>query len=342
MCLLPTLLTTVVLFGGATGAALAQEQQQQQQPLRDENRDVEIHRLHDANAQRDANAARDFYSRVVTGATTGEHRKGAYLGVATSPPTPILREQLKLSEGMGLVVEFVDKESPAEKAGIRRYDVLTKLEDQLLVNAEQLAVLVRSKKPGDDVELTLIRGGTPSQLKAKLVERELAPLEDAMFFRGPAGGGPDGRAFLDWQVRQMPPELREWWRSHPPGKHKDAHGDADPHRDAHGDAADTHGQAKAGARAGAGQSVTSWSDNEHTLTVTTESGKPGRHLVAKDRNGAVLFDGDLDAPGARDKLPTILKGKLEKMEAAGVKPPKAPEPNVEENHLLPTDDANGI
>jgi hypothetical protein len=217
---------------------------------------------------------------------------------------------------MGLVVEFVDKDSPAEKAGLKRYDVLSKLQDQLLVNAEQLAVLVRSRKPGDEVELTVIRGGAPTQLKAKLIERDLAPLEDAFFFRS-SGGGPEGHGVLDLQVRQMPPEIRDWWVRHQPDLHQA------PDADAHGETA-AHGEARAEASARNGQSVTSWSDSEHTLTVTIESNKPGRHLVAKDRNGTVLFDGDLDAPGAREKLPTIVRDKLEKMDAAGVKPPKPP------------------
>ena len=54
--------------------------------------------------------------------------------------------------------------------------------------------------------------------------------------------------------------------------------------------------------------------------------------------------GPLDAPGGRDKLPAVVKQKLEKMEAAGVKPPKAPEPNnaTDGDELLPTDDADGV
>jgi hypothetical protein len=181
----------------------------------------------------------------------------------------------------------------------------------------------------------VIRGGAPAQLKAKLVEHDLSPLEDAFFYRN---GGPEGRAFFDWQVRQMPPELRDWWTIHQPGARKapqaDGHGDAEAH------GGDVHADAHAAARNG--QSVTTWTDGEHTLTVTTEAEKPGRHLVAKDKNDAVLFDGDLDAPGARDKLPTIVKDKLEKMEAAGVKPPKAAGPSGASGNLLPADDHDGI
>jgi hypothetical protein len=339
MRLLPTVLSTAVFFGGAAvSAALAQDPPSSQPPATEKRDQTEKHDV-EVNKQRDANAPRDARVRIFTRARSEQQRKGAFLGVGTSPPTPILREQLKLSEGMGLVVEVVEKDSPAEQAGIKRYDVLTKLEDQLLVNAEQLAVLVRSRKPGDEVELTVVRGGSPTQVKAKLIERELTPLEDAGFFFH--GAGPDGRGILDWQVRQMPPEVRQWWVDHRPdkGKAPGAEGHADA--EAHG-SAEAHGDARAEARARNGQSVTSWTDGEYTLTVSIESNKPGRHLVAKDRHGTVLFDGDVDAAGALDRLPTIVKEKLKKMEAAGVKPPKAPEPSEETGHLLPTDDANGV
>src|SRR5579862_3142527 len=46
-----------------------------------------------------------------------EHQKGAYLGVSSSPAPPVVRKQLGLPEGMGLVVDIVMPESPAATAG---------------------------------------------------------------------------------------------------------------------------------------------------------------------------------------------------------------------------------
>src|SRR5258708_1330287 len=79
----------------------------------------------------------------------GKTEKAAFLGVSGSPVMPALREQLKLPKGVGLIVEHVEPKSPAEAAGIKQYDVLHKIGDQLLVNAHQLAVLVRMHKPGE-------------------------------------------------------------------------------------------------------------------------------------------------------------------------------------------------
>ena len=115
--------------------------------------------------------------------------KAAFLGVATSPAPVIVREQLNLPRGVGLVVDFVEKDSPAEAAGIKVNDVLQKLDDQLLINGQQLAVLVRTKKPGDTVKLTVIHAAKAQEVPVKLVEKEVAALED---LADPSAGGNAG------------------------------------------------------------------------------------------------------------------------------------------------------
>jgi len=99
--------------------------------------------------------------------------KVAYLGVATSYVTETLRDQLGLPPGMGLVVELVGPDSPAAQAGLRRHDLLVRLDDQRLVNLPQLAVLVRMHQPGDKVTLTLLRGGEELKVPVTLGETVL-------------------------------------------------------------------------------------------------------------------------------------------------------------------------
>lgn len=95
-------------------------------------------------------------------------RSSTYLGVAVSSATPALRAQLGLPAETGLVVDEVMSDSPAQKGGVQQYDVLQKLDDQILVDPNQLAVLVRMHKPGDSVELSLIRHGQPTSIKIAL------------------------------------------------------------------------------------------------------------------------------------------------------------------------------
>ncbi|MCX7887797.1 MAG: PDZ domain-containing protein, partial [Verrucomicrobiae bacterium] len=94
----------------------------------------------------------------------------AYLGVTTAPVGETLAAHLKLPPGVGLLVEYVDPNSPAAKV-LARNDVLHKLGDQLLVNHEQLRTLLRAYKPGDTVTLTVIRNGESREVKVQLAER---------------------------------------------------------------------------------------------------------------------------------------------------------------------------
>lgn len=128
--------------------------------------------------QRDANDVARKADQLQGLKWSGDHEreKGAFLGISGGPVTDALREQLKLPRGVGLVVEHVQPKSAADQAGVRRFDVLQKLDDQLIINAHQLAVLVRMHEPGEEVKLTVIRGGERKELTAKLTEADLEPL----------------------------------------------------------------------------------------------------------------------------------------------------------------------
>ncbi|MGE5611259.1 MAG: S1C family serine protease [Bacillota bacterium] len=136
-------------------------------------------------ARRFAFADNDMKPMLVGVNLNAKLEKGTFLGISTSPVPQVLRQQLKLQNGVGLVVDHVDSGSPAEAAGIKRYDVLQKLNDQLLVNAQQLSVLIRSFKPGEEVTLSLIREGKPTTLTAKLAEKDLPPLDAENPWPGP-------------------------------------------------------------------------------------------------------------------------------------------------------------
>jgi hypothetical protein len=96
---------------------------------------------------------------------------GVFLGVGVSESSPVLSHQLKLQPGVGLVVDVVQPNSPAAQAGVQQYDLLEKMDDQLLVNLPQLMTLVRMHKAGDSVKLSLIREGNRQQVTVQLAER---------------------------------------------------------------------------------------------------------------------------------------------------------------------------
>ncbi len=91
-----------------------------------------------------------------------------WLGIAADEVGADLRAQLPLAEGEGVIVRHVEEDSPAAKAGIQANDILTKLDDQILVNGGQLGQLVRMHKDGDTVTLAGLRKGQALTFQATL------------------------------------------------------------------------------------------------------------------------------------------------------------------------------
>ena len=85
-------------------------------------------------------------------ATSPKSPKKAYLGVYTAELRQSVSHQLDLPPNLHLSVEQVAEGSPAHKAGIQQFDILLRLDDQILVNPDQLKYLVHSKNPDDRVE----------------------------------------------------------------------------------------------------------------------------------------------------------------------------------------------
>jgi len=260
--------------------------------------------------------------------------KVAYLGVVISPVSSTLGRQLNLPEGTGLVVDFVAEGTAAEKAGITQHDILTRLDDQILVNVPQLVVLVRLKDPGDKVALTLIREGKPRQVTAKLGETErpadaetqafpmqniaLAPLDGTYPSR--SAGGP-----ASWVLGQLAlesPSANARWVD---GEHDLAVTFA-RRLDATLTAARLGEQMARlkGALARHRQTlpethptIRQLRDQIDTLRAEMEACSRqfarSRHLVAKDRLGNVLFEGFIDTDEQLKAVPEAIRAKVKSM-----------------------------
>lgn len=99
-------------------------------------------------------------------AKPGEVAQGpGWLGFNLSKPDETTRAHLPdLPVGMGFTVQSVEAKGPAALAGLLPLDVIWKFGDQFLVNESQLTVLLRQKRPGDTVNLSLFRSGRPLEL----------------------------------------------------------------------------------------------------------------------------------------------------------------------------------
>jgi hypothetical protein len=96
-----------------------------------------------------------------------------WLGVETSSIPRVVSEQLGLAKGFGLVVDYVVPDGPAAAAGVQPNDILKMFNDQILMEPDQLAKLVRSYPEGTNVTLTILRKNAEQKVTVKLGKHEV-------------------------------------------------------------------------------------------------------------------------------------------------------------------------
>jgi acetylornithine deacetylase/succinyl-diaminopimelate desuccinylase-like protein len=74
-------------------------------------------------------------------------------------------------QGEGVRVDGVVKDSPAEKAGVKKGDILKRLQGKIVKDLGDLSAALGGLQPGDVVEIELLRNKEIQKLKAKVVSR---------------------------------------------------------------------------------------------------------------------------------------------------------------------------
>jgi serine protease Do len=77
--------------------------------------------------------------------------------------------------GAGVRVASVEKETGAEKAGLRRGDIILKVDERELSGMMDMRNLITGKKPGERILLTILRNGTETTLDVLLGNRKPYP-----------------------------------------------------------------------------------------------------------------------------------------------------------------------
>ncbi|MBR4826832.1 MAG: trypsin-like peptidase domain-containing protein [Bacteroidales bacterium] len=85
--------------------------------------------------------------------------KRAKLGVTMSPLTDKIAKDAGLNSLEGVYIQEVSKGSAAEKAGIKKGDVLVKVDSSAVRTPSDLQVLVNNFHPGDKASVTVLRDG---------------------------------------------------------------------------------------------------------------------------------------------------------------------------------------
>jgi serine protease Do len=91
-----------------------------------------------------------------------------WLGVIIQKLTPELREALNLKDINGALVGDISKGGPAEKADIRRGDLIIEFGGKKITSYDMLPRVVASFKPNSRVKVKLVRNGKTITVKLKL------------------------------------------------------------------------------------------------------------------------------------------------------------------------------
>ena len=94
-----------------------------------------------------------------------------YMGVALRDVDSDIERSLKLSVSHGAMVQDVTDGSPADRAGLRPYDVVVAIDDQGVTNEDQLIREIAGRAPGSAARLKVVRDGHEQMATVKLAER---------------------------------------------------------------------------------------------------------------------------------------------------------------------------
>jgi serine protease Do len=94
-----------------------------------------------------------------------------YMGVALHDIDIDLQHSLHIPVSAGAVVQDVTEGSPAERAGIRPYDVIVGFEGQPVANDDELIHEISSRAPGSSAQVRVLRDSREFTVAVKLSER---------------------------------------------------------------------------------------------------------------------------------------------------------------------------
>lgn len=270
-----------------------------------------------------------------------------YLGVDTSQVPTVASDQLGLAKGFGLVVDYVEPNSPAATAGVQQNDILKMLNDQILIEPSQLRKLLQTFPEGTEVTLTVLRKGQEQKLTAKLARKEVPQRRSA----SPMGNHDwhwdfDATGDMKEQMQDLKEQLKEQLGDQR-GIIRDAvtqaHEAARRARDDARRAADQlriffedDGEVKA-SKIDLGKAQIVFSDDKGELKLANVDGR--KLLTAKDPQGKLLFSGPVETKEDLEKMPADVRERYNRLEQSNL-PTVAPRSDTDSADDADTDDAD--
>jgi len=131
---------------------------------------------------------------------TGKVTRGR-IGVRIQPMDAAMAESFGLDRPRGAAISMVEKDGPADKAGVKAGDIITKVNGRVIERDSEVPSMISSIKPGGQVQLEVWRDRSTKNLEVKVAELKEEGAE--------SGGGPatpEQQSQLGLSVRPLLPE----------------------------------------------------------------------------------------------------------------------------------------
>jgi membrane-associated protease RseP (regulator of RpoE activity) len=143
---------------------------------------------------------KDGKERVYDG--DGPMMRRGYLGVGLTELTPELRAHFGVPGDSGTMVSRVEPGSPADKAGIKVGDILTRIDGNGVESSWDVSAKVRGFDDGQQIPIEVWRNGKAQNVTATIVQKERPELDlGPMFFK-------EGKDLERFKIRMDPEELK--------------------------------------------------------------------------------------------------------------------------------------
>jgi len=104
------------------------------------------------------------------GAIEASSGPSCFLGLEIIPIDPVIAEEMDVKTKAGVFVSNVIPGSPAEKAGLKRADIIVALDNRTVKDTNRFKEIMSELNAGDSVRIVYVRDGRKDSIYARLIE----------------------------------------------------------------------------------------------------------------------------------------------------------------------------
>jgi predicted metalloprotease with PDZ domain len=120
-----------------------------------------------------------------------------------------LHEYFGAPDGASVLVEEVEQNSPAAKAGFKAGDIIVKVGGEKVENVSDMMESIGDAEKGDKLSFEVLRKGSSLTLTIVADEEHLGQNEHMFQFQSDCCGKPQGQGFMHWNLRPFREGMKE-------------------------------------------------------------------------------------------------------------------------------------